>query len=258
MHEILGSSPFAPSVFGNAGAGLRQLRGPRHGRHGGPEGAVPVSAAGRRPALGVLDDRARERGLGPDAAADHRGARGRRVGHQRPQVVLLQRLGRRLPDRHGRHRPRRAQVPARLDAARPGRHAGRDDRARHPDDGAPLRALRPHRRPLGDPLRGRARAQGRAAGGARRRLPDRPAAPRPGPHPPLHALARRLAPRVRHALRARADALRARLAAVGEADGPELDRRLRRADAGGAADDAARGVEDGHARAPRRRARRSR
>ena len=44
----------------------------------------------------------------------------------------------------------------------------------------------------------------------------------------------------------------------GEADGPELDRRLGRADAGRAADDAARGVEDGHARAPRRRARRSR
>ncbi len=50
----------------------------------------------------------------------------------------------------------------------------------------------------------------------------------------------------------------ARLAAVGEADGPELDRRLGGADAGGAADDAARRVEDGHARARRRRARRSR
>ena len=64
--------------------------------------------------------------------------------------------------------------------------------------------------------------------GARGRgLPDRPAAPRPGPHPPLHALAGRLAARLRHALRARADALRPRLAAGGEADGPELDRRLR-------------------------------
>ena len=41
--------------------------------------------------------------------------------------------------------------------------------------------------------------------GARGRgLPDRPAAARPGPHPPLHALARRLAARLRHALRARA------------------------------------------------------
>ena len=240
------------------GARLRQLGGPRDGGHGGPEGAVPVSAAGRRPALRVLDDRAGERRLRSDAPADDRRAAGRRVGHQRPQVVLLQRLGRRLPDRHGRHGPRGAQVPARVDAARPRRHARRDDRARHPDDGAPLRALRPHRRPLGDPLRGRARAQGRAAGCARRRLPDRPAAPRPGPHPPLHALARRLAPRLRHALRALADPLLARLAAVGEADRAELDRRLRRADAGGAADDAARRLEDGHARARRRRARRSR
>ena len=39
---------------------------------------------------------------------------------------------------------------------------------------------------------------------------------------------------------------RARLAAGGEADGAELDRRQRRRDAGGAADDAARGVGDGH------------
>ena len=49
---------------------------------------------------------------------------------------------------------------------------------------------------------------GRAARRRGRRLPDRPAAARPGPHPPLHALARRLAARLRHALRARA--LRAR------------------------------------------------
>ena len=33
MHEILGSSPFAPSVFGNAAPGLGQLRGARDGRH---------------------------------------------------------------------------------------------------------------------------------------------------------------------------------------------------------------------------------
>ena len=36
-------------------------------------------------------------------------------------------------------------------------------------------------------------------------------------------------------------------AAGRQADGPELDRRLGGADAGGAADDAARGLEDGHA-----------
>ena len=42
----------------------------------------------------------------------------------------------------------------------------------------------------------------RAARRGGRGLPDRAAPARPGPHPPLHALARRGAPRVRHALRA--------------------------------------------------------
>ena len=65
-------------------------------------------------------------------------------------------------------------------------------------------------------------------GGARRGLPDRPAPARPGPHPPLHALARRLPARLRHAVRARGVALRVRLGAGGEADRPELDRRLAR------------------------------
>src|SRR4051794_14211876 len=37
------------------GPGLRQLRDPRDGGHGGPEAAVPAPAPGRRPALGVLD-----------------------------------------------------------------------------------------------------------------------------------------------------------------------------------------------------------
>ena len=53
-------------------------------------------------------------------------------------------------------------------------------------------------------------------------------------------------PRLRHALRALAVPLRARLAARRAPDDPELDRRLRGADAGGPADDAARGLEDGH------------
>ena len=57
------------------GARLGQLGGARAGRHRGPEGAVAAPAAGRRPALGVLDDRARHRGQRPDAAADARGAR---------------------------------------------------------------------------------------------------------------------------------------------------------------------------------------
>ena len=85
-----------------------------------------------------------ERRLRSDAAEDARGPRRRRVGHQRPQVVLeLQRLDRRLPDRHGGHRPRCAPAPARLDVHRPDRHAGREHHARRADDGAPGADLRP-------------------------------------------------------------------------------------------------------------------
>ncbi len=98
-------------------------------------------------------------GSDPTLLETSRGARRRRLGHQRPQVVLLQRVGGGLPDRHGGHRPRGAQVPARVDADRARRHAGREDPARHPDDGAPVRALRPLRRALRDRLRGRARAR---------------------------------------------------------------------------------------------------
>ena len=127
--------------------------------------------------------------------------------------------------------PRRAAAPARLDADRAGRHAGREHRPRHPDDGAPGRALRPLRRARRDLLRGRARAGRRAARRRGRGLPDRPAPARPGAHPSLHALARRVAARVRHALRARRLALRVRLDAGREADGPELDRGLAGADA---------------------------
>ena len=213
------------------GAGLGQLRDPGAGGHAGPEGALPAPAAGRRPAVRVLDDRAGHGGLRSHAAADARRARRRRVGDQRPQVVLDQRQRRRLPDRDGGHEPGRAAAPARLDADRAGRHAGREHRPRHPDDGAPGRALRPLRRPRRDLLRGRARAGRRAARRRGRGLPDRPAPARARAHPPLHALARRVAARLRHALRARRLALRVRLDAVREADGPELDRGLAGADA---------------------------
>ncbi len=79
-----------------------------------------------------------------------------------------------------------------------------------------------------------------------RGLPHRPAPPRPRAHPSLHALAGRLAARLRHALRVRAYRASEGGRAGRQADGPELDRRLGGADARRAADDAARGVEDGH------------
>ena len=59
--------------------------------------------------VGLLDDRARRRRLGPPLAADHRAPRRRRVGDQRPQVVHLERQAGRLLHRHVPHRgPRRA------------------------------------------------------------------------------------------------------------------------------------------------------
>ncbi len=50
MHEILGTSPFAPAVFGNAAPDTGNSRDPRAGGHAGPEGALPAPAARGRSA----------------------------------------------------------------------------------------------------------------------------------------------------------------------------------------------------------------
>ena len=68
--------------------------------------------------------------LRSDAAGDPRRARRGRLRARRAQVVHLERVDRRLPHRHGRHRPRRAAASARVDVHRAGRRAGRDDRPR--------------------------------------------------------------------------------------------------------------------------------
>ena len=238
-------------------ARLRQRRAARRRRQRGAEGALDAAAARRRAPQRVLDDRARHRRLRPHAAQDARGARRRRVGDQRPQVVHVERLRRRLPDRHGRHQPRRAPVPGQLDDHRAHRHAGRRHRARRRHHGAPRRRRSALRRPLRDHLPRRARAlrePGRQRG---RRLRAGPAAPGPRPHPPLHALAGPEPAGLRHAVRARRVALHPRLAPGREADDPELGRRLGRRDAGGPADDAARRLEDGHRGCRRRPASRS-
>src|SRR4051794_26912796 len=107
LHEVLGSSPYAPNAFGCQAPDSGQQRDPGAGGHAGAEGALPRAAAGRRPAIGVLDDRARQPGKRPHHVEDARRPRRRRVRHHRAQVVLLQRVDRRRPDRHGRHRPRR-------------------------------------------------------------------------------------------------------------------------------------------------------
>ena len=81
-----------------------------------------AAARGRDPQL-LLDDRARHRGLGPDRPLVPRGARRRRVGHQRPQVVDQQRARGAGGDRDGGHRPGRRPPPAGDDAARAHGHA---------------------------------------------------------------------------------------------------------------------------------------
>ena len=228
MHEILGTSPFAPAVFGNAApdSGNSEILALAGTPDQKERYLHPLLAGDLRSAFSMTEPETA--GSDPTLLQTTRGPRRRRVRHQRPQVVLDQRLGRRLPDRDGGHRPRRAAAPARLDDHRRRRHAGREHRPRHPDDGAPGRALRALRRPRRDRLRGRARARRRAARQGGRGLPDRPAPARAGAHPPLHALARRVAAGVRHALRARRLPLRVRLGAVREADDPELDRGLAR------------------------------
>ncbi len=105
---------------------------------------------------------------------------------------------------------------------------GRHDRARRGLDGRPRGHLRPLRQPRRDHLRRRPRAgrpphRPRGLG-----LRAGPGAARPGPDPPLHALARPVPAGVRHDVRARAQPLHPRLAARREADRPELDRRLAR------------------------------
>ena len=60
----------------------------------------------------------------------------------------------------------------------------------------------------------------------RSRLPDRPEAPRPGPHPPRDALARSDAARIRADVHLRARPRDLERPALEQADHPELDRRL--------------------------------
>ena len=114
MHEILGQSPLGPVVFGNNApdSGNAELLAVGIEATGDEalRGAVAAAAARRRAALGVLDDRAEHSGVRPDAAEDLGRPRRRGVGHQRPQVVHVQRVGGGLPHRDGGDEPRRAPV----------------------------------------------------------------------------------------------------------------------------------------------------
>ena len=141
MHEILGTTPVRARGVRQRRARQRQQRDPRARGHARTRRSATCTRCSRATCA------ARSRMTEPDTAGSDptllqttRGARRRRVRHQRPQVVLHQRLGRRLPDRDGGHRPRRAAAPARVDAHRRRRHAGREHRPRRRDDGAPARS----------------------------------------------------------------------------------------------------------------------
>ena len=138
MHEILGATPLRAV---RRSATTRPTRAtPSCWRIGGTTnrrsaGCSPCWTATCSRAFSMTEPERRRR---PHDARRRGEARRRRVGDQRPQVVHVQRLDRRLPHRDGRHRPRRSPVPGALDDRRPDdRHAGRRHRARHPDDGAP-------------------------------------------------------------------------------------------------------------------------
>ena len=169
------------------GARRRERGDPAPVRDGRAEGALPAPARRRRDAVVLRDDRARRRRLRPDAAADARGAGRRRLGDRRAQVVLERRRRSRLRRRLRDLGPGCRAAPARDDDPRPRRRRRRRRRPSRPGDGA--------RRPwLEHPLRGAlhrrarpGREHARRGGGG---VPPRAEAPRPGSHPPRHAVAR--------------------------------------------------------------------
>ena len=109
------------------GARHRQRRDHRPLRHRRAEGAVPAAAARGRDLLLLLDDRAPRRRRPDDV--HHPGREGRRrVGHQRLEVLLVERQHGRVPHRHGGHQPRRERLQGHVDVPGADRHAGRQHR----------------------------------------------------------------------------------------------------------------------------------
>ena len=125
LNEQIGRTAVGPARLRLPGAGRRQRRDPPPVRHRRAEGALALPARRRRDPLVLLDDRARGAGLRSDDAAHACGARRRRLGDRRPQVVLVGRRGRGVRDRHGGHRsrtPRRTRA-RRRSSSRPTRRA---------------------------------------------------------------------------------------------------------------------------------------
>ena len=130
MHEILGTSPFAPNAFGNQApdSGNSEILALAGTDEQKDRWLHPLLAGDLKSAFSMTEPESA--GSDPTELRTRAERDGDELGHQRPQVVLLERLDRRLPDRHGGHRSRRAAPSARLDVHRAGRHARRDDRAR--------------------------------------------------------------------------------------------------------------------------------
>ena len=204
MHEILGTSPIAPLAFGNAApdSGNSEILA----LSGTPEQKdrwlYPLLAGDLRSAFSMTEPGTP--GSDPTQLQHTRRARRRRLGHRRPQVVLLQRLDRRLPDRDGGDAtptPARPSGPrcSSCPSTRPGVEIVRDvPTMEHPWEhfgayGGHAEIRYDGVRVGADALLGR-RGRGVRAG---------PAPARPGPHPPLHALARGRAAGLRHDVRAR-------------------------------------------------------
>ena len=163
------------------------------------------------------------------------------MGHQRHQVVRRQRLAQRLPHPDGRHRPRRGPVRAHVDDHRPDRHPGHRDAALLIDERPqPRRPLYVQAEVTYTDVRVPAENLLGDEGGPSR-------SPRSGSAPAASTTAcagSASAGGRSTALRACRLQDRARRPAQRQADGPELDRRLRRRDRGLPAAHAAGRVED--------------
>ena len=202
-------------------AGHRQHGDPRRARDESTKRGMAGAASGGTDPLLLLDDRARGLRLRPDPAAGARGARRRRVGDRRPQVVHLGRGRRRPGDRDGRHRPRGAALRPRLDDLRADRQSWLQPGAADPGDGP-----RQGPRPLRDPLRRMPRAGRQPARRGGQGLRDRPGPARAGAHPPLHAGDRHRRAGARDDVPARQRAPGLRRAAGRQAVRPGGDRHL--------------------------------
>ena len=122
----LGQEPARLGVPQLLGARHRQHGGARAGRHARAEEAVARAAAARRDPLGLRHDRARRDELGRQEHPDPGGARRRRVGDQRREVLHLRRRRPSLQDHDhdGADQPRRRHLQAavadpRADRTRP-------------------------------------------------------------------------------------------------------------------------------------------